>query len=256
MMQAAMGRQNLLGLVLAMAPCAWAQGRADAPLTYEVTTEACRDSLEPILEVPRRPVATGLSIPKRLFGVIPNYRADQIRSTYTPLTRKQKFAIAHSDSFDWPNYFLLAGYAVQAQMAEKGFGQNGGIGGFGKYYARAVGDQIIGSYLTEAILPAWLHEDPRFFRKGEGPVWRRAYYAASRIFIAQKDDGGKRFNVSELAGNAAVVALTSAYYPDSRAVPEAAERFAMQLGNDVVSNLLTEFWPDIRRHLPFHKQIH
>ena len=251
-----MGRQTLLGLVLAMAPCAWAQDGAEAPLTYEVSTEACRDSLEPILEVPQRPVATGLSVPKRLFGVIPNYRADQIQPTYTPLTRKQKFAIAHSDSFDWPNYFLLAGYAMQAQIAEKGLGKNGGAGGFGKFYARAVVDQIIGSYLTEAILPAWLHEDPRFFRMGQGPVWRRAYYAASRIVIAQKDDGGKRFNYSELAGNAAVVALTTSYYPDSRSASEAAERLALSLGNDVISNLLTEFWPDIRRHLPFRKQIH
>ena len=35
--------------------------------------------------------------------------------------------------------------------------------GFAKFYARSVGDQIIGSYLTEAILPSLLHEDPRFF---------------------------------------------------------------------------------------------
>jgi hypothetical protein len=26
----------------------------------------------------------------------------------------------------------------------------------------------------------------------------------------------------------------------------------MQLGNDILSNLLNEFWPDVKRHLPFH----
>ena len=32
---------------------------------------------------------------------------------------------------------------------------------------------------------------------------------------------------------------------------EAAERFGMALGNDAISNLMTEFWPDIKRRLRF-----
>jgi hypothetical protein len=27
----------------------------------------------------------------------------------------------------------------------------------------------------------------------------------------------------------------------------------MTLGNDAINNLLTEFWPDIKRHLHFHR---
>jgi hypothetical protein len=192
-------------------------------------------------------------VSKRLFGVIPNYRADQNLASYTPLTTSEKYHIARSDSFDWPNYFLLAGYALQSQIASGGFKHNGGVTGFAKFYARGLGDQIMGSYVTEAILPSLLHEDPRFFRLGSGSFWHRTSYAASRIFVTRMDNGSNRFNISEIAGNAGVVALTRLYYPDSLSAGESVERYGMQLGNDAISNLLTEFWPDIKHHLRFRR---
>ncbi len=147
----------------------------------------------------------------------------------------------------------MAGYAIQSQVASGGFSHNGGWKGFGEYYARAAGDQIIGAYLTEAMMPALLHEDPRYFRLGTGSFWYRAYYAASRIVFTRGDNGGHRLFVSELAGNAAVVAITTAYYPSSRSAGEAFERYSQQLGNDAISNELTEFWPDVKRRLHFQR---
>jgi len=197
--------------------------------------------------------ATSPTAAKRLFGVIPNYRTDQYQQTYTPITARQKFAIARSDSFDWPNYFLLAGNAVQAQVASKGFTHNGSIEGFGEFYARAFADQIIGCYLTEAILPSLLHEDPRFFRLGTGSFLHRASHAATSVLVVRTDDGRSRIAISELAGNAGVVALTTLYYPDSQSAGGAAERWGMQIGNDMISNFLAEFWPDIKKRLPILK---
>jgi hypothetical protein len=185
----------------------------------------------------------------RLFGVIPNYRAAETLATYKPLTTAEKYHIAFEDSFDWPNFFLLAGYAAQAQVAAGGFHHNGGLKGFGEYYARGVSDQIIGSYITDAILPSLLRDDPRYFRLGTGTFWRRTYYAASRIFVTRRDNGKSRFNITEIAGNIGVDAITTWYYPDSQSASEGLERFGMQLGNDVISNILTEFWPDIKHRL-------
>ena len=130
--------------------------------------------------------------PKRLFGFIPNYKADQYQADYKPLTTEQKFAIARSDSFDWPNYLLFAGLAAQSQMAAGGFG-HGGVASFGKFYSQAVGDQVIGAYVTEAVLPTLWHEDPRFFRLGTGSVWHRASNAAERIFVARKIMAARAF---------------------------------------------------------------
>jgi hypothetical protein len=202
----------------------------------------------PILEAPQ-PGPDAAPVSKRLFGIIPNYRADRSAESYTPLTTAEKFHIARSDSFDWPNYFLLAGYAAQEQFAAGGFSRNGGMTGFAKFYARGMSDQVLGSYVTEAILPALLHDDPRYFRLGTGSVLHRAFYATSRIVVTRKDSGRSAFNFSEIMGNTGVVAAASMYYPDGRSISESGERYAMQLGNDAVSNLLTEFWPDIKHRL-------
>lgn len=188
--------------------------------------------------------------PKRLFGIIPNNRADQYRARYTPLTAAEKFEIARQDSFDWPNYFLLMGFAAQSEMAAGTSSHTSKLRGFGEFYSRSVADQIIGSYFTEAMLPTLLHEDPRYFRLGEGSVWARAYHAASSLVISRRDNGGRGFAFSETLGNAGVVAIGTLYYSNNQTAGEAAERYALTLGNDAISNLLTEFWPDIKRHLP------
>jgi hypothetical protein len=234
-------------VVFTLSPAAFAQ---EQPVAVDSDRGADGSEISEIAPVETPPSAPE-PVSKRLFGIIPNYRADQVQDTYKPLTTAEKFRIARSDSFDWPNYFLVAGFALQSQVAAGGFSHNGGFTGFTQYYARAFGDQIIGSYVTEAILPSLLHEDPRFFRLGAGSFWRRVYYASSRILVTRADSGKSRFNVSEIAGNAAVIAITSSYYPDSRSPSEAAERFGLALGNDAISNLMTEFWPDIKRRLRF-----
>ena len=218
------------------------------------SSEPCEGPQE-ASEIPIAPIALPQpeAVEKRLFGVIPNYRADELQPVYHPITTAQKFRIARNDSFDWPNFFLLAGYAAQAQLAAGGFYKNGGMEGFGKYYARAFGDQVIGSYVTEAILPSLLHEDPRYFRLGKGTFLHRSSYAITRVFVTRLDNGKSRIYLSELAGNASVVAITSLYYPESQSAAAGAVRYGLNIGNDAVSNMLTEFWPDIKHRLPFRK---
>jgi hypothetical protein len=185
--------------------------------------------------------------PKRLFGVVPNFRADQYQETYAPLTTAQKFEIGRHDSFDWPNYFLLLGYAAQSQITSTAGKQKSIATGFLGSYSRSVVDQIAGSYITEAILPSLLHEDPRFFRLGSGTFWRRTSNAVCAVVISRRDNGTRGSVYSEILGNAGVVALSNLYYADDRSAPKSLERYGLAIGNDMVSNLLTEFWPDIRR---------
>ncbi len=223
--------------------------------TADSTHETAPVNTLPDLTPAPAPGVKLLNLPnqKRLFGVIPNYRADNLQEQYVPLTTAEKYKIAKSDSFDWPNYVLLIGYAAQSQMADGGF-KHGAAAGFGKFYARSVGDQVIGSYVTEAVLPGLLHEDPRFFRVGKGTFGNRAFHAIASVVITRKDDGRMCFNTPEIAGNAGVIAVTTLYYPDARSAGAGLERLGMAVGNDVVSNLITEFWPDVKRHLPFRKK--
>jgi len=188
---------------------------------------------------------------KRVFGVLPNYRTANEAAVYMPITAKQKFAIASKDSFDYPLLGLaafIAGYE-QLDNSHPEFGQ--GWAGYGRRVGTAYADQAIGNMMTEAIFPSLLHEDPRYFRRGHGSVWSRTVYAATRVFVTRTDSGGTRFNFSELLGNATGTAIANAYYPDNRDVADNVEKLGSQIGIDAVSQVLKEFWPDIKRKL-FH----
>jgi hypothetical protein len=48
------------------------------------------------------------------------------------------------------------------------------------------------------------------------------------------------------------VAISNAYYPDNRNLLDNGTKLLMQVGTDALSQVLKEFWPDIKRGL-FHK---
>src|ERR1017187_8475197 len=189
---------------------------------------------------------------KRIFGVLPNYRTTEASLTFQPLSSAQKYHIALKDSFDWPGYLVGGAFALLYQMEDSNpsFGQ--GMKGYARRYVTAYADQVIGNMMTEAIMTSLFHEDPRYFRLGEGPRWHRAGYAATRIFVTHTDKGGRRFNTSEVLGNGITAAIGNAYYPDNRTFFDTTQRLYTQLATDSFSNVMKEFWPDIKRKW-FHK---
>jgi hypothetical protein len=188
----------------------------------------------------------------RVLGVLPNYRTADASQIGTVLTRREKLTIAAKDSFDYPLVLTAAAVAGLGQLSNQhpSFGQ--GLKGYGRRWATSYGDQAMGNMLTEGFFPVLLHEDPRYFRRGTGSVWSRLGYAVSRVMVTQKDAGGTGFNFSEWLGNATVVGIGNAYYPDGRNLGNNATRLVQQVGIDAASQVLKEFWPDIRRKV-FHK---
>src|SRR5207302_9990392 len=103
-------------------------------------------------------------------------RTSPTLANYQPLRPKEKFKLAMDDSFDRGTVILAAGFAGQGQLTNSNpsFGQ--GAKGYAHYFATAYTDQAMGNFLTEAIYPAVLHQDPRYFRRGEGSGWSRLGY--------------------------------------------------------------------------------
>ena len=185
---------------------------------------------------------------KRIFGVLPNYRTVE-GTDVEPLTVRRKFWIASKDSFDYPIYFLSGAFAGISQIEDSNSSFGQGVKGYAKRYATGYGDQMIGNMMTEGVFPSLLHEDPRYFRRGVGPKWGRTWYALTRILVTHTDSGSIRFNFSEVAGNCVATAISNAYNPDTRDVSENLEKLGLQLGTDAISNVLKEFWPDVKRRL-------
>ncbi len=190
-------------------------------------------------------------VDNRAYGVLPNYRTANYADPYQPLTVRRKFYIARKDSFDYPIFATGAFFAGLGQLnkAHESFGQ--GAKGFGKRYITAFADQSLGNYLTEGVMPVLFHQDPRYFRQGStyGGTWKRIGYAASRTFVTRTDRGAWTFNMSEVAGNVVSAGVANAYYPGERRLGDNLQRFYTQLGTDTISQILKEFWPDVKRRL-------
>jgi len=186
---------------------------------------------------------------KRILGIIPNYRTFPSLQNYEPLTAGEKFKIATQDSFDRGTVALAVLFGGEGQLtnANRSFGQ--GAAGFGRYVGAAYGDFVIGDYMTEAVFPTLLHQDPRYFRRGTGSGWSRLEYAVRQIFWTHRDSGGMQFNYSEVIGNSTAVAISNAYYVNNRTAGDATSKLGIQLGVDMASNILKEFWPDLERKL-------
>ena len=189
----------------------------------------------------------------RILGVLPNYRTSNPLAVYEPLTTRQKFTIAMKDSFDWPNYMISGLFAGIYQMQDQNpsFGQ--GVKGYVHRYWTSYIDQSMGNLMTEAVMPSLLREDPRYFRKVEGPFWKRLGYAVTRVVITKTDHDTTRFNFSEFIGNGVMASLGNAYYPDDRGFRYTAQRWGTQIGTDAFSNVLKEFWPDVKRWMHRNK---
>ena len=192
---------------------------------------------------------------KRIFGVLPNNRTTEEFIPFQSITAKQKITIAFKDSFDWPVFptsgLFAALYHIENQNPS--FGQ--GMQGYAKRFGTAYGDQMIGNMMTEGFIPGIFHQDPRYFRLGAGSKLRRTAHALVAIEVARMDSGRRFFNFSEWGGNAAAVAISNAYYPDTRDWHDNLQRLLVACGTDAFSNVLKEFWPDVKKRLQKLRKI-
>jgi hypothetical protein len=103
--------------------------------------------------------------------------------------------------------------------------------------------------MTEGLIPAAFHQDPRYFQLGPGGGTKghRLWHAITSIVVAPMDSGRKTFNFSEWGGNAVMATVSNAYYPDGRTASASAGRMLIAVATDTFSNVMKEFWPDVKQ---------
>jgi len=186
----------------------------------------------------------------RILGVIPNFQTvEDPQLPYTPLAVSQKFHLFVRESVD-PFTFVGAALGAglsQLRNADPRYGRDSGA--YADRFGAAMADLATQNFFSDFLLAGVLHEDPRYFRKVVGSKKSRLGYALTRVLVTKTDSGGTRFNFSEFLGNGVMAGIGNLYYPSSRGFPDTFERLGLQVGADSLSNVLKEFWPDIKRHL-------
>ena len=185
--------------------------------------------------------------PKRLFGIVPNFRTVSTDTKLPPQTIKEKFVDASEDSFDYSSLALATVVALEGYVttATPEFGR-GGVG-FSRYLWHSATDQTIENYVVEFIIPAVRHEDTRFYTLTRGSVTKRLEYSLGRVFITRSDSGHNTFNSGEVVGAAASAGISNLYYPQGeRTGRNFIDKYATNLGIDAASYVLKEFYPEIQ----------
>jgi hypothetical protein len=189
---------------------------------------------------------------QRVLGILPSFNISY-RSDAVSLTGWQKIRLAFRTSVDPVSFgvaFLVAGY----HEADNDVGFGWGIKGYGQRAGAAYLDTFDSNMIGNGILPALLHQDPRYFRLGHGSKTHRLLYATAAAFICKHDNTGRwEPNYSNVMGNIAAGAISNLYYPDNNTgVGLTISNGMIVTAEGAVGGIFQEFWPDISRKL-LHK---
>lgn len=190
---------------------------------------------------------------QRILGVVPNFSTTDNQNAL-PLSAGQKFRLMFRGVTD-PFEFVAAGADAGISQAEDDFpGYGQGAQGYGKRFGASYADTFDGALWGNAIFPALLHQDPRYFRKGTGSFTSRLLYAASTTVWTKNDNGKWGPNYSNVAGNIVAGGISNLYYPASdRGAGLTFERAMTVTAEGAIGSVAVEFWPDIARKI-FHKK--
>lgn len=212
-------------------------------------SSVCAQAQNPSAQTESAPMAEADQKPERIFGVVPTYTITNARNARS-LKSSEKFKLFYQttlDPFPTVAYALQAGVS-QASDTHNGYGQ--GAAGYAKRFGAALGDGTSARFFSTYAFPSLLHQDPRYFRKGQGGGWSRTGYAISRGFVTRSDSGSTQPNWSNMLGKLAGGALSNAYYPvEDRGAELTFTRVVISLGFQTLGNLGIEFWPEIRQKL-------
>lgn len=188
--------------------------------------------------------------PKRILGIMPNFRAVSPGALPPPPTPKQALLIATKNSFDY-SAFIFVGITSMLAEGTNAHPQLGkGVAGFGRYYWRGFLDKTDGNYMVVFVLPTIFYQDERYYALGTGSFWKRAFYSSTRTFVTPNYEGHNGLNVSELLGKAIAQAISVTYYPSQdRTAGSIATKYGYAIGRDMLTNVFREFWPDIAVHV-------
>jgi len=192
--------------------------------------------------------------PKRILGVMPNFRAVSAGEIPPPPTPKEAFVIATRNSFDYSSFVFVGITSLLAESTNTHSQLGKGVPGFGRYYWRGFLDKTDGNYWVIFALPTMFRQDERYYALGRGGILKRAVYAASRVAIIPDYHGHASFNASELLGRGISQAVSLTYYPSqTRTFGGFASKYGYAIGRDALTNAFRELWPDIAVHI-LHRQ--
>ena len=171
-----------------------------------------------------------------------------------PLTPKDKAWLAARNVADPFNNITILGEAAIAVGADSHSPYGPGMAGYGRYVGVSYTQDLIGEFFGTYAIPSIVHQDPHYHRMPKSGIPRRIFHATWQVVWTQGDDGRGMLNYSNLVGFAIDDGISNLYVPGRETTASAsASRYAIGMATAPIGNYITEFVPDLARHI--HVQI-
>jgi len=152
------------------------------------------------------------------------------------------------------NALTILGDAAIATGANAHSPYGPGMRGFARNVGVSTTQDLSGEMLCTFLIPALVHQDPHYHRMPNASIPRRIGHTIAQIAWTLGDNGKPMLNYGDLLGGAASLELSNLYVPGQRTnLPSTAQCYATGLATAPIDNLVSEFLPDVARHI--HVQI-
>jgi hypothetical protein len=171
-------------------------------------------------------------------------------SVTIPLTSKQKGYLAIHNLTTPTNLLTIVAVSGFSTAVDSHSAYGPGWKGFGKNAGVSLLQDTTGEFFGAFLIPSLTHQDPRYYRMPKATIRRRIAHAVSRTFVANNDDGSLMPNYANLLGYPISAELSNLYVPGIHGdAPSTVARIATALATDPANNLITEFLPDVAKHI-------
>jgi hypothetical protein len=129
-------------------------------------------------------------------------------------------------------------------------------GAFGEKFGASMLRSASVRVFADGIFPTAFHQDPRYYRIGQGNAFHRGPLSAKQALIRRGDNGNDQFNYSGIAGRAVAAALVTTYYPEPSVTGKVVGlTFVTSIATDAGGNLVLEFLPNLIREFPIMQKL-
>jgi hypothetical protein len=172
------------------------------------------------------------------------------QTTPVPLTVRQKGYLAIHNFKDPGNLVTVVGTAGFTIGVNSHTAYGPGWAGFGRNVGYSFSQEATGEFFGTFLIPSVMREDPHYHREPHASFPHRLLHAVGRTVIAQHDDGSLMPNYAVLLTYPIGAEISNLYVPGVNGNgPSTVKRIATGLATDPVNNLITEFLPDIAKHI-------
>lgn len=171
-----------------------------------------------------------------------------------PLTPKDKAWLAARNVADPFNNITILGEAAISVGSDSHSVYGPGLPGYGRYVGVSYTQDLVGEFFGTFLIPSIAHQDPHYHRMPNAKIPRRLGHATWQVVWTQGDNGKGMPNYANLVGFAIDDGIGNLYVPGRETNASATfSRYAIGIVSAPIGNYITEFVPDVARHI--HVQI-